>query len=124
MMKSQLVLLLCCALAHTARAQRLDIEKLDPNMTLEKADASGIAWFDPRDKPFRLTGFEWIEQDKVYRRLPIKPQWGIRKPVDSLANSTAGGQIHLLKVDSDSTAKPTASTPVVATIATPAVRNA
>ena len=75
------------------RAQKIDIEKLDPNMTLEKADSKGIAWFDPRAAPFRLVGFPWIDEDKVYRRLPLKPKWPIRIAVNSLANSTAGGQI-------------------------------
>jgi hypothetical protein len=56
------------------RAQKIDIEKLDPNMTLEKADSQGIAWFDPRAAPFRLVGFPWIDEDKVYRRLPLKPK--------------------------------------------------
>ncbi len=74
-------------------AQKIDIEKLDPNMTLEKTDAKGVAWLDPRTPPFRLVGFPWIEEDKVYRRLPVKPKWQIRGAVDSLANSTAGGQI-------------------------------
>lgn len=75
------------------RAQKIDIEKLDPNMTLEKADSKGITWFDPRKAPFRLVGFPWIGEEKVYRRLPVKPQWPIRAAVDSLANSTAGGQV-------------------------------
>lgn len=70
------------------------IEELDPNMTLEKADSNGIAWFNPHLAPFTLTGFEWIKQDKVYRRLPLKPEWELRKPVNNLANNTAGGQIH------------------------------
>jgi lysophospholipase L1-like esterase len=74
-------------------AQKIEIEKLDPNMTLEKADAKGIAWLDPRTPPFRLVGFPWIAEDKIYRRLPVKPKWEIRGAVDSLANSTAGGQI-------------------------------
>ncbi|NND96969.1 MAG: hypothetical protein HKN47_06535 [Pirellulaceae bacterium] len=63
-------------------------------MALEKADASGIRWLDPREAPFRITGLKWISSDKVYRRLPVKPDWEIRKAVDSLANSTAGAQIH------------------------------
>jgi len=62
-------------------------------MTLEKADTDGIAWFDPGTAPFRLVGFPWIGDDKVYRRLPVKPEWAIPPEVDSLANSTAGGQI-------------------------------
>jgi len=75
------------------QAQEIEIEKLDPNMTLEKADTNGVAWFDPRTAPFRLVGFPWISDDKVYRRLPVKPEWPIRPAVNSLANSTAGGQI-------------------------------
>ena len=74
-------------------AQKIDIEKLDPNMTLKKADAKGVAWLDPRTSPFRLVGFPWIGDEKVYRRLPVNPKWPIRAAVDSLANSTAGGQI-------------------------------
>jgi len=75
------------------QAQEIDIEKLDPNMTLEKADADGVAWFDPRTAPFRLVGFPWIGENKLYRRLPLKPEWPIPPAVNSLANSTAGGQI-------------------------------
>jgi len=94
-MKSLSFLAFCFSLLSLGlRAQEIEIEKLDPNMTLEKADAKGIAWFDPRTPPFRLVGFPWITEDKVYRRLPVKPKWQIRGAVDSLANSTAGGQIH------------------------------
>ena len=73
--------------------EKVDIQRLDPNMTLAKADSEGIAWLDPRSTPFRLVGFPWIEHDRVFRRLPVNPEWEIRKPVDSLANCTAGGQI-------------------------------
>ena len=88
------LLLALIALSSILQSQEIDIEKLDPNMTLEKADDKGVAWFDPRTPPFRLVGFPWITEEKVYRRLPVKPQWEIRGAVDSLANSTAGGQIH------------------------------
>ena len=77
----------------TGIAQVSTAEKLDPNMTLKKADADGIIWLDPREDPFGLTGFEWIGEDKVYRRLPVHPDWEIREAVDQLANHTAGGQI-------------------------------
>jgi hypothetical protein len=52
-----------------------------------------IKWFDPRETPFELSGFEWIKEDGVYRRLPVDPDWEIRDAVDQLANQTAGGQI-------------------------------
>ena len=68
-------------------------QKLDPNMSLKNADTDGIRWFDPREAPFELNGFEWIKEDGVYRRLPVHPDWEIRDAVDQLANHTAGGQI-------------------------------
>jgi hypothetical protein len=37
-----------------------------------------ISWFDPREEPFELIGFEWIKQDGEYRRLPLYPDWEIR----------------------------------------------
>jgi len=79
---------------HTAgKAQEPTAQKLDPNMSLKKADAEGIIWFDPREEPFELAGFEWIDEDTIYRRLPVNPDWEIRNAVDQLANHTAGGQI-------------------------------
>lgn len=62
-------------------------------MALKKADADGVLWFDPREEPFELSGFEWIKEDGVYRRLPVNPAWEIRDAVDQLANHTAGGQL-------------------------------
>ncbi len=77
----------------TGFAQVPTAQKLDPNMTLNKPDADGIIWLDPRKEPFKLSGFEWIQEDDVYRRLPVRPDWEIRDAVDQLANHTAGGQI-------------------------------
>ena len=68
-------------------------QKLDPNMALKEADSDGVVWFDSREEPFGLTGMEWIKEDGVYRRLPIEPDWQIPKPVDELANHTAGAQV-------------------------------
>jgi len=86
--------LLMVLLFHSAGlAQEPTAQKLDPNMALKKADADGIVWFDPREEPLQLTGFEWINEDGLYRRLPLKPDWDIRDAVDQLANHTAGGQI-------------------------------
>jgi lysophospholipase L1-like esterase len=38
---------------------------------------------------------EWIKEEGVYRRLPVEPDWEIPKPVDELANHTAGVQVRL-----------------------------
>ncbi|HLF34043.1 MAG TPA: SGNH/GDSL hydrolase N-terminal domain-containing protein, partial [Cyclobacteriaceae bacterium] len=64
-----------------------------PDQEAGGKDENSIIWFDPRNEPFDLVGFEWIKADQVYRRLPLKPDWEIRKEVDNLANNTAGGQI-------------------------------
>jgi lysophospholipase L1-like esterase len=63
------------------------------NVLFSQLPDSGIHWHDPRVAPFQLTGFEWISEDQVYRRLPVHPRWEIREAVDQLANHTAGGQI-------------------------------
>lgn len=76
-----------------ATAQVPSAQKFDPNMALKEVDSSEIIWFDPHEPPFDLAGFAWIEEDSVYRRLPLNPEWTIRKEVDELANHTAGGQI-------------------------------
>jgi lysophospholipase L1-like esterase len=67
--------------------------KLDANMALKKADADGIVWYNPKEAPFRLVGFEWIKQENVYRRLPVHPEWELSQGVEGLANHTAGGQV-------------------------------
>ncbi len=88
-----LLLTFCIALAGLCQVP--SAQKLDPNMALKKADAAGIVWFDPREEPIGLAGMEWIKEEGVYRRLPLEPDWPIRKPVDELANHTAGAQIRL-----------------------------
>ena len=75
------------------RDQKSNVGQLDGNETLAKADSSGVAWLDPRTPPFQLAGLPWIDEENAYRRLPLKPRWPIREEIDSLANSTSGGQI-------------------------------
>lgn len=87
------MILIVLGLQAAGKAQEPTSQKLDPNMSLKKADADGIIWFDPREEPFELVGFEWIKTEKVYRRLPVNPEWEIRDAVDQLANHTAGGQL-------------------------------
>lgn len=87
------MILIVLGLELAGFAQEPTAQKLDPNMALKKADADGIVWFDPREEPLELTGFEWINENAVYRRLPLNPDWEIREAVNQLANHTAGGQI-------------------------------
>lgn len=87
------MILIVLGIQAAGKAQVSTAQKLDLNMALQKADSDGIVWFDPREEPFELLGFEWIKEDTVYRRLPVNPDWEIRSAVDGLANHTAGGQI-------------------------------
>lgn len=86
-------LLIALMAGEAGFAQEPIAQKLDPYMSLKKADENGIVWFDPRTEPFEIFGFEWIGEDSVYRRLPVHPKWEIREAVDQLANHTAGGQV-------------------------------
>ncbi len=88
-----LSLFLILSFALTCNAQVSTALKLDPNMALKKADSDGIIWYNPQKAPFQLVGFEWMNQDHVYRRLPVHPEWELSKGVEGLANHTAGGQL-------------------------------
>jgi lysophospholipase L1-like esterase len=78
---------------QTTQSNRVDAQKLDPNMKLEQTGELGLTWLSPKEQPFRLSGFPWFHQDGVYRRLPLSPGHEIPPAVNQLANSTAGGQI-------------------------------
>ena len=92
-LKINLLFILILSINIVAISQIPTAQKLDPNMALKKADADGIVWFDPMEDPFGLTGFEWIKEDSVYKRLPLNPDWEIPNAVNRLSNHTAGGQV-------------------------------
>jgi len=66
---------------------------LDKNMSPLEGSDIPLLWHDPREEPFRLSGFPWFAQDRAYRRMPTNPTLPLPASVDSLANCTAGGQI-------------------------------
>ncbi len=74
-------------------SDKIDVLKIDKNMAINSLDASGLVWLDPSQKPFKLIGFNWFEQDKVYRRFPVNPDPSLPEAVEKLSNFTAGGQI-------------------------------
>ncbi|MFK7693524.1 SGNH/GDSL hydrolase family protein [Paenibacillus sp. HJGM_3] len=76
-----------------AEPQKSQVQQLDPNMRLEEKETDGIRWYSPKEAPFQLAGFPWLEQEGLYRRLPAKPSHPIRTPVDQLADCTSGGQV-------------------------------
>jgi lysophospholipase L1-like esterase len=71
----------------------IDVLKIDKNMTIESVDENGLVWLNPNQEPFKLVGFNWFEQDKVYRRFPVSPYPVLPENVERLCNCTAGGQV-------------------------------
>ena len=71
----------------------MKIEDFDKNMAVKKPDENGLVWHIPYEKPFQLAGFYWFEQDKVYRRFPVEPQFPLSGGVEELSWCTAGGQV-------------------------------
>ena len=72
--------------------------KLDRNMSIIGEPLKGIKWQSPKP-PVVVAGFAWFKKEGIFRRLPRRPNWKINENVDSLANSTAGGQL-LFRTDS------------------------
>jgi GDSL-like lipase/acylhydrolase family protein/SGNH-like hydrolase/esterase family protein len=72
---------------------KIDVLKIDKNMTIKSVDESGLVWLNPNQSPFKLVGFNWFEQDNVYRRFPVNPEPILPEGVEALSNHTAGGQI-------------------------------
>jgi lysophospholipase L1-like esterase len=70
-----------------------DVLNLDKNMTIREADENGLVWYQPYEQPFKLLGFYWFNQDKVYRRFPVNPTPALPEGVEILSNHTAGGQV-------------------------------
>ena len=74
-------------------SSKIDVLNIDKNMTIEAVDEKGLVWLNPNQKPFKLIGFNWFEQDKVYRRFPVNPDPVLPGSVETLCNCTTGGQI-------------------------------
>jgi hypothetical protein len=54
-----------------------------------------IKWYSPTREPFRLYGLPFFEMDGIYRRLQLNPPEPIPEMVNTLANNTAGVQVHV-----------------------------
>ncbi|MFH1022632.1 MAG: SGNH/GDSL hydrolase family protein [Planctomycetota bacterium] len=52
-----------------------------------------LLWREATVHPFRLAGFPWFEQDRVFRRAPLAPLEKLPDAVDWLADCPAGGQV-------------------------------
>ncbi|WP_143316771.1 SGNH/GDSL hydrolase family protein [Clostridium sp. HBUAS56017] len=81
--------------------EKFDASKVDVNMKISDYVKEDLNWYSPFNKPFRILGFQWINEEHIYRRLPTTPKYKISEGVDAGANCTAGGQIRF-KTDSTS----------------------
>src|SRR5690625_3655578 len=71
-----------------------EILKYDANMRPQAKPDGDVHWYSPKEKPFRVAGLAWYEQERKWRRMPMTPTHTLPEAVDRLANHTAGGQIH------------------------------
>jgi len=75
------------------QAKVFKIERYDPKAIFPSPAEADLTWRDAFEAPCRLSGFRWFAQDRVYRRLPLKPAAPLPPDVNGLANCTAGGQV-------------------------------
>lgn len=73
--------------------EEVSVADFDPKMAPLQGSESVLLWHEPASPPFRLSGFPWFGQDKVFRRLPKVPDDPFPDAVEWLANCTAGGQL-------------------------------
>lgn len=73
--------------------QPVNAVQLDANMRIQQSGDNHFNWYSPLEEPFHIAGFGWLHEERLYRRLPAKPDWKLPEAVDQLANCTAGGQI-------------------------------
>ncbi len=75
------------------------IADFDERMSPLSGSETPMQWRKADEMPFRLTGFAWFEQDKVFRRMPVAKPGELPEGVEWLANHTSGGQV-AFKTDS------------------------
>lgn len=74
----------------------MKVQDMDKNMVSDVINTEDVCWYDPMDKPFRISGLPFIDEDHVYRRLPLSSINAVEAAnpnVNELAWNTAGGQI-------------------------------
>lgn len=70
-------------------------EQVMSSIQYDFSEIQGVRWIDPMNsEEISIAGFPWISEDRVYRRLPVGAKESLRPPVDSLADCSAGGQLH------------------------------
>ena len=82
----------------------MDWKNIDPAMVSKTVkDPENYTWYDPREAPFCVTGLNWFEQEKLYRRFPLDKQPMLEEVAPGVAFlgvDPTGGQVHF-KTDAD-----------------------
>lgn len=71
---------------------------IDKNFNLQDNITNNIKWINPISSDrISIYGFNWIKEDRIYRRLPLSSFSKIEEScpkINQLSNYTSGGQIH------------------------------
>jgi hypothetical protein len=71
-----------------------NVMDLDLHMTIATIGNMSYQWLNPMTTDnIRISGFCWIEKDKLYRRMPVYKSDELPLAVDQLANCCSGGQL-------------------------------
>ncbi len=73
--------------------EAFDVTKIDKYMQVGKADETGLAWLDPWEAPFQLSGMYRFSEEKKFQRIPKEKMEGLRPGLQRLAKCTAGVQL-------------------------------
>jgi hypothetical protein len=75
------------------KKEDINVLEIDKYMKTKSINGFIFKWHSPMNEPMRLSGFPWIKEDKVYRRMPLKPPKPLPENVFKLAHHTSGGQV-------------------------------
>ncbi len=71
-----------------------DAIALDSNMKISSIENESYRWIDPLHcDEIKILGFNWIQTEMKYRRMPVCEPGYLPPGVDNLANCCAGGQL-------------------------------
>lgn len=71
----------------------------DKNFIIINKNFKDLKWFNPLNSEVKFYGFNWLEEDKTYNRLPLKQEEEIKKVsvnAWNLGKLTSGGQVHFV----------------------------
>lgn len=72
---------------------------VDNYLKINKSEIKGLRWINPLEENVKFYGFNYLDSDKVYSRLPKQYKEEIKAispRVDFLGDNTSGGQVHFI----------------------------